>query len=197
MNVAAIEQDKELAALLAAKAAVPAEAEAARARLDGARERFEGARGRYRTVAARASLGHAKASEAKAAERAADEAADALRKAEDEVEILSEKVSVLATAIAQARAARRLRILPDVKAEGNRIAREAAEAFAVLARLAGEARALKGIIDGDFLVDVTAGGFGVYAKEIAELGSAPRVAAMLAGRSFAELTLEKWARVSK
>lgn len=126
-----------------------------------------------------------------------DEAADELRKAEDEVEILGEKVAVLATAISQTKARRRARVLPDVKAEGERIASEAAAAFATLAWLASESKALKGVIDGDFLLDVTAGGYGVHAPEFAQLGNVPAVAGFLAPKTFKELTLDKFDRVSK
>jgi hypothetical protein len=197
MNVTPINQDKELADLLAAQQNVPAEAEAARKRLDDAREKFEAARKHYRGVSARASLGQATAAEAKRAERAMDEAADELRKAEDDVEILGEKVAILATAISQTRAKRRARVLPDVKAEGERIASEAAQAFATLARLASESKALKAIIDGDFLLDVTASGYGVPAPEFSQLGNVPAVAGFLASKTFKELTLDKFERVSK
>jgi hypothetical protein len=192
-----IDQDKELAELLAAQRGVPAEAAGAKSRLEEAQEKFAAARKYFHGVSARASLGQASKTEAKAAERAMDEAADELRKAEDQVEILSEKVAILATAISQTKARRRARVLPDVKAEGERIAGEAAAAFAILTRLADEARALKSIIDGDFVLDVTASGHGVPAPELAQLGSAPAVASFLASRTFKELTLDKFERVAK
>lgn len=197
MNVTPMNEDKELADLLAAQQNVPAEIGAARSQLASAQERFAAARRNYRAVSARASLGQATAAEAKKAERAMDEAADALRKAEDQSEILSEKVSILATAISQTRAKRRTRVLPDVKAEGERIAGEAAEAFAALARLATESKALKAVIDGDFLLDVTAGGYAVHAPEVAQLGTVPAVAGFLSSKTFKELTLDKWSRVSR
>jgi len=197
MNATTINEDKELADLLAAQQNVPAEAEAAKSRLADSQEKFAAARKHFRGVAARASLGQATAAEAKRAERTMDEAADELRKAEDQVEILSEKVSVLATAISQTKAKRRARVLPDVKAEGERIAGEAAEAFATLARLAAESKALKAIIDGDFTLDVTAGGFAVHAPEFAQLGAVPAVAGFLSSRTFKDLTLDKFERVSK
>jgi hypothetical protein len=157
---------------------------------------------RDRARAARETIAKAQAhderkAEAKAAEQALDKAADDLRRAEDLVEILGEKVSVLATAIQQTKARRRARVLPDVKAEGERIAREAAAAFATLARLAAESKALKAAIDRDFVLDVTAGGYAVHAPEVAQLGSVPAVAGFLASKTFKDLTLEKWERVSK
>jgi predicted nucleic acid-binding Zn-ribbon protein len=197
MNVTPINEDKELADLLAAQTRVPAEAVAAKARHADAREKFEAARKNYRATSARASLGQASANEAKRAERAMDEAADELRKAEDDVEILGEKVSILATAISQTKAKRRARVLPDVKAEGERIAGEAAQAFATLARLASESKALKAVIDGDFLLDVTTGGYAVHAPVCAQLGSAAAVAVFLASRTFKESALDRFERAAK
>lgn len=104
---------------------------------------------------------------------------------------------ILAAAIADTKARRRRAILPDVKAEGERIASEAAQAFAMLARLADESKALKAVIDGDFMLDVTASGYGVYAPEFAQLGSVPGVAGFLASKTFKELTLDKFERVAK
>jgi hypothetical protein len=197
MNVTTIDQDKNLSDLLAAQLAVPAEAQAAKARLSESQENFAAARKVYHSASARASLGQAKASEVKAAERAMDEAADELRAAEDQAEILSEKTAILATAIAETRARRRKAILPDVKAEGERIASEAAQAFATLARLASESKALKAVIDGDFVLDVTASGDGVHAPEFSQLGSVPAVAGFLASKTFKETALDKFDRVSK
>jgi hypothetical protein len=197
MKITPMNEDKELADLLAAQRNVPAEIEAAKAQLAGAQERFAAARKDYRGVSARASLGQATTAEENKAERAMDAAADALRRAEDQSEILSEKVSILATAIKQTKARRRARVLPEVKAEGERIAGEAAEAFGTLARLAAEAKALKAAIDGDFLLDVTAGGYPVHAPEVAQLGAVPAVAAFLSSKTFKELTLDKFERVSK
>lgn len=197
MNVTAIDQDKDLSDLLAAQRGVPAEAREAKARLEDAKTAFALARRNFHSVSARASLGQASKAEAKSAEQALDRAADELRKAEDHVEILSEKVAVLATAIADTMARRRKRILPDVKAEGERIVGEAAAAFATLARLAVESKALKTVLDGDFLLDITAGGFAIHAAEVAELGNVPAVCSMLSGKTFLEATLDKWTRVSK
>jgi hypothetical protein len=197
MNVTTIDQDKELADLVAAQQRVPAEAGEAKARLADAQEAFAAARKNYRAVSARASLGQATAAEAKKAERAMDEAADDLRKAEDQVEILGEKVAVLATAISQTKAKRRARVLPAVRAEGERIAAEAAQAFATLARLASESKALKAAIDGDFALDATTGGFPVYAPEISELGNVPAIAGFLASKTLKDHVLDKFSRVSK
>ena len=87
-------------------------------------------------------------------------------------------------------------MLPDVKSEGERIAGEAAQAFATLARVASESKALKAIIDEDFHVDVTAGGFAVHAPEFLQLGSVPAVAGFLSSKTFKDLT-DKFDRVSK
>jgi hypothetical protein len=197
MNGTTIDQDKELADLLAAQRAVPAEAVAAKAVHAEADEAYQAARRRFQTTRARASLGQATAAEAKKTERTLDDAAEALRRAEDELEILGEKSAILAAAIAEARARRRARALPRVKAEGERIAGEAAQAFAILTRLAGESKALKAAIDDDFLLDATAGGFPVHAPEIAQLGSVPALASFLSSKALKELALDKFARASR